>query len=121
MTTTLDQSNLRIISDSDPGNGHGHRYIISNFDASKNSKSLEDPNYCCLLFQNGPVKEVGINGITNEALIAVILHRLNCFQNSHFKCRENALAITKLEEALHWLNHRTVARQARGVEGTSTP
>jgi len=26
-------------------------------------------------------------------------------QSSHEKCREYALAITKLEEAVHWLNH----------------
>ena len=34
-----------------------------------------------------------------------------------FACRENALALTKVEEALHWLNHRTADRQRRGVEG----
>lgn len=35
-----------------------------------------------------------------------------------FRCRQNALAITHLEEALHWCQERTAEREARGVEGT---
>ena len=69
-------------------------------------------------FQNGPVAEVGINGVTNEVLIAVVIDRLQCFQNGQYACRENALALTKLEEAMHWLHHRTNERLRRGVEGT---
>lgn len=70
-------------------------------------------------FQNGPIKEAGHNGVTGEALIAVVLDRLRRFQSGKYSARENALAITKLEEALHWLHHRTRARLARGVEGTN--
>jgi hypothetical protein len=47
------------------------------------------------------------------------IDRLQSFQSGDFACRENALALTKLEEALHWLDHRTKDRQRRGVEGTS--
>lgn len=70
-------------------------------------------------FQNGPVKEVGINGCHQEDLLVIVLDRLQHFQKGDFACRENALAITKIEEAIHWLNHRTAARIARGVEGTN--
>jgi hypothetical protein len=69
-------------------------------------------------FQKGPIKECGVNGVMNEDLIAIVIDRLQGFQASPFSCRENALAITKLEEALHWLRHRTIAREKRGVEGT---
>ena len=69
-------------------------------------------------FQKGAIKEHGVNGVMNEDLIAMVIDRLESFQNSPFKCRENALAITKLEEALHWLRHRTTKREKRGVEGT---
>lgn len=69
-------------------------------------------------FQKGPVKENGINGCHNEDLISVVLDRLYSFQDSEYKCRENALAITKLEEALMWLRKRTDGRERRGVEGT---
>ena len=70
-------------------------------------------------FQEGPIKENGINGVNNEDLIAMVLCRLQHFQNSEYACRENALAITKLEEALLWLRKRTMGREKRGVEGTS--
>jgi len=54
----------------------------------------------------------------NEDLICMVIDRLEHFQNSEFACRENALAITKLEEALLWLRKRTMSREQRGVEGT---
>ena len=69
-------------------------------------------------FQKGPIKETGVNGCCNEDLIAMVLDRLQSFQSSEYNCRENALAITKLEEALFWLRARTDKREARGVEGT---
>lgn len=69
-------------------------------------------------FQNGPINEVGVNGLTHEALLAIIVDRLRCFQDGPFAGRENALALTKIEEAQHWLLSRTRARMARGVEGT---
>ena len=70
-------------------------------------------------FQNGPIGESGVNGCHQEDLLAIVIHRLRGFQSGEYACRENALALTKLEEAMHWLNHRTSERQKRGVEGTS--
>lgn len=69
-------------------------------------------------FQEGPIKECGVNGVYNEDLIAMVICRLEHFQKSEFACRENALAITKLEEALLWLRKRTMGREKRNVEGT---
>jgi hypothetical protein len=69
-------------------------------------------------FQEGPIKERGVNGVMNEDLIAMVITRLEHFQKSQFACRENALAITKLEEALLWLRKRTMGRENRGIEGT---
>lgn len=74
-----------------------------------------------LRFQDGPVGEVGTNGVTHEALLAVIVDRLRGFQKGPHACRENALALTKIEEAMHWLRARTIARLERGVEGTRAP
>jgi hypothetical protein len=56
------------------------------------------------------------NGTTIEEMLRVSIERLNSL-NKRFPCRENALAITKMEEALMWLNKRTENRIARGVEG----
>lgn len=75
---------------------------------------------CNIDFQEGAIKESGINGVMNEDLIAMVITRLEGFQNSEFRCRENACAITKLEETLMWLRKRTVGRENRGVEGTHT-
>lgn len=71
-------------------------------------------------FQCGPIKECGVNGVNNEDLLLMVLARLQAFQNTDFKCRENACAITKIEEALMWLRKRTTEREMRNVEGTHT-
>ena len=71
-------------------------------------------------FQNGPIKEVGVNGVMNEDLIAIVIDRMRGFQSGDYACRDNALALTKLEEALMWLLNRTNERETRGVEGTHT-
>jgi len=76
-------------------------------------------NFTEIYFQKGPVGETGVNGCHNEDLIAIVLDRLRAFQKGDYACRENAIAITKLEEALHRLNDRTADRSARGVMGTS--
>jgi hypothetical protein len=68
-------------------------------------------------FQNGPIAEAGVNGLTQEVLLAIVIDRLRSFQAGKFSCRENAIALTKIEEAQHWLHARTLARMQRGVEG----
>lgn len=73
---------------------------------------------CSIHFQEGPINEYGVNGVCGEDLIAMVIRRLECFQNTDFRCRENAVAITKLEEALMWLRKRTNDREIRKVEGT---
>lgn len=71
-------------------------------------------------FQNGPIVEHGVNGITQEVLLAIVIDRLRSFQKGDYSCRENAIALTSCEEALMWLQKRTLDRMRRGVEGTST-
>lgn len=108
--------------------GHGgacHEYAV---DTSKEVAQFGRPNTpagethgegsCLIKFQNGPIKEFGVNGITQEALLAIVIDRLRSFQDGPFRCRENAIALTHCEEALMWLQQRTVARIKRGVEGT---
>lgn len=75
-----------------------------------------------ITWQNGPLgrgeDRKAPNGAFVEGVLAAALGRLNHYQATKFKCRENALAITKIEEALHWLASRTASRESRGVEGT---
>jgi len=96
--------------------GTHHDYCISRVDIDNNTMAGE---FGHVHFQDGPIKEVGVNGCHHEDLLAIIIHRLQSYQAGKFKCRENAMVITKLEEAMHWLKHRTEARQNRSVEGTS--
>lgn len=68
-------------------------------------------------WQNGIVKG-GKNGAFLEEVIEDCISRLEFFNESKFRCRENSLAITKLEEALQWLNYRTTKRTKQGVENS---
>ena len=70
-----------------------------------------------LNFQNGGLKEVGANGITDQALIAIVLDRLRSFNAGQFSSRDNSLAITHLEDALMRMERRSNDRARRGVEG----
>lgn len=69
-------------------------------------------------FQNGPINECGVNGLTHEVLLAIVADRLRSFQQGPYATRYNALALTHIEEAQNWLNRRTIERMRRGVEGT---
>lgn len=102
------------VSDEKGAGGAYHRYWVDRAD-----DPMADGKFANVYFQVGPVQESGINGCHNEDLLAIVIHRLKCFQAGPFVCRENALALTKLEEAMHWLNHRTAERKKRGVEGTN--
>ena len=76
----------------------------------------ERMNTISFRLQNGPIRENGVNGCQVDTMIEtakIIIENLN----KQFPCRENSLAITKLEEALHWLDARKKNREKRGVEG----
>ena len=72
-----------------------------------------------LEFQRGPVKQHGVNGLTNEALLAVLIHR-TCYLDAQFPCAENTQAICAMVRALEALEARTAQRLERGVEGTNS-
>lgn len=100
-----------------PGIGGAcHEYSISPKDLPE---EIVPGEFGFIKFQKGPVAEDGVNGCFMEDLLAIVVDRLESFQAGDFACRENALALTKIEEAVHWLNHRTKDRIERGVEGTT--
>ena len=69
-------------------------------------------------YQKGPRHEAGSTvGVLDSVLLAIVADRMRAFQAGPFSCRENALVLTKVEEALHWLKHRADARAKRGVLG----
>jgi hypothetical protein len=66
--------------------------------------------------QDGPIREVGVNGVQIDEVIRWAKVKIEGF-NAAFPCRENSMVITKLDEALLWLLKRKLDREARGVEG----
>jgi hypothetical protein len=98
--------------DNKTGGGASHQYAVETSAHEGHPGSVTR-----IQFQHGPVKEAGVNGLTNEALIAIVQDRLRSFQKGPFSCRENALALTKLDEAMMWMHKRTFDRVRRGVEG----
>lgn len=108
---------LRIEVLDEPGQGNAcHDYQITDQPAG----DLPEGRVTCNVnFQNGPIQEAGVNGVSNETLLAIVEDRLLGFQSGSYACRENAIALTKLQEAMMWLQKRTRDRVARGVEGTN--
>lgn len=80
--------------------------------------AIEPEQFASIKFQEGSVKENGVNGCFNEDLIAIVIDRLQNFQRSEFACKENSDAIGNLELAMMHLRKRTQSRIDRGVEGT---
>ena len=113
-----DTLTISVMDEPGAGGAH-HHYDVSGFDASTNPSSPHPAiNAQCILFQNGPISEVGVNGLTHEALLAIVADRLRSFQKGPYACKANACALTHIEEAMHWLQQRTIERMRRGVEGT---
>lgn len=79
-----------------------------------------------IAWQDGPRGETDVdgnlvladpNGAFVEDVLWAALQRLEFFNEGKFRCRENSLAITKIEEALFILKDRQLSRSDRGVEG----
>ena len=96
-----------------PGSGGAnHTYKVSGYHGKSGAIST------LIEFQNGPINEAGVNGLTHEVLLAIVADRLRSFQQGPFANRYNAVALTHIEEAQNWLNRRTLERMRRGVKGT---
>jgi len=95
----------------EPGNGGAnHRYHI----VSNKSESI----LCVIQLQNGPRNVKGsIEGVIDGDLLEIVRDRLRSFQSGPFASRENAVALTHVEEALMWLNRRVEDRIERSVLG----
>ncbi len=105
-----------------PG-GASHEYRISVGsvdDPQRDGRPGQPRELATLRFQNGAVKVngEGVNGITHEALIAIIIDRLDAFQRGPYANQYNARAVSALIAAKDALHARTIEREKRGVEGT---
>lgn len=113
---------VEIVVKEELGEGEGgvcHEYFIGRGEKLQGEAPVPIGEYGHVSFQKGPVREKGFNGCDQEDLLVIIIDRLRFFQAGAFACRENAIALTKCEEALLWLQSRTKNRIQRGVEGTN--
>lgn len=105
----------------EPGAGGAcHLYEISGFTAHTNASKRDDMPWdrVFVLFQNGPIAEHGVNGVTQEALLAILIDRMESFQAGPYANDYNAAALNHLKSAQGALLDRTRERMSRGVEGT---
>jgi hypothetical protein len=101
---------VRVLDEPDPkGGGACHAYEI---EAGATTTRIK--------FQQGAVREVGRNGVTNEALLAVRIDRYEHLQAGPFPSPEGAETLDLLRRALDAQHRRTRAREARSVEGKSS-
>lgn len=93
--------------------GSGSKYVVIS------DTGLQIPREQEIEFQTGPRdNKNSIHGVTDEDLLEIVRDRLQSFQSGSLSCRENACALTHIEEALMWLNKRKEDRLSRGVLGS---
>ncbi len=116
LSTIQKREKLNIVSaEGNPTNGGAyHRYSIESVDCSERDPIVQHT----IQFQDGPRNVEGsIPGIIDTDLLEIVRHRLQCFQKGPFSSRDNACALTHIEEALMWMNRRVEDRIERNVLG----
>lgn len=103
-----------------PGGAH-HEYRLSVPHATDAKATYQGKSFTATLrFQRGPREEPdSLPGVTEGALLAILLDRLEAFQLGEYWCVENDHVLRHVREALDWTKRRAVNRHRRGVLGTT--
>lgn len=115
LATIQKRNNLNeVIRLGEPGPGGAyHGYTIG--DASGERRP-----FLYVEFQRGPRTDPNSrHGVLDTDLLEIVRDRMKAFQSGEYATRENACALTHIEEALMWLNKRAEDRAERGVLGTN--
>lgn len=100
---------VRVLDLPDPkAGGACHQYEVLSQDGTV---------LCTVNFQHGPVKESGVNGVQAVDLLAILLHRMDCFQSGPFSSPTNEVTAGFLAAAI--ASEGTRERRVAAVEGTS--
>lgn len=119
----LVRSEFTVDGDGNPTGGRTVMFVGGEPESEGLAAVLDRPVVLMIEWQDGIIPPgESQNGAFVEDVLEAARQRLLWF-NSHdrFRCRENSLAITKIEEALQWLDWRTRKRVAENVENTYTP
>lgn len=119
LNTIQKRENLNTVYAADePSNGGAsHTYAIHK---QGETPRIENEPLIIIQFQKGARKDLNsIHGVLDSDLLEIVRDRLKGFQSGEFATRENACALTHIEEALMWLNRRVEDRIERNVLGTN--
>lgn len=107
----------RVFASDEAGAGNAnHEYDIY---PAENFGEDSEP-LAVIRFQHGARKlPDSVHGVLDTDLLEIVRDRLKGFQQGEYSCRENACALTQLEEALMWMNRRVEDRIERQVLGTN--
>ena len=94
-----------------------HKYFLAPTENIENLIDNFSPHCQVISFQKGPIKENGVNGITEATMIQILIDRFEYFQSGNFPCEENEEILKKLNNILDLINKRTIDRKQRKVEG----
>ncbi len=126
LSTIQKRENLNDVWAGEKGvGGASHDYMIvkagcAKYDEKENTLTI-NPNDLLetIQFQEGARKDSNaIHGVCDSDLLEIVRDRLRGFQSGEFATRENACALTHIEEALMWMNKRVEDRIERNVLGT---
>jgi hypothetical protein len=109
-------SQIVVTAEDEPGSGGAHhKYRL----ALPGNNAQPAPE-CVIVFHHivpgQPVPEEP-TGFSNEALLAVLIDRMEGFQGGQYACEENRLVLEHLRLAMKGMHVRTRRRQQQGVEG----
>jgi len=110
----------------EPGSGGAnHLYNITGFNSASNpsdpwtKRHGQPTEHSTVLFQNGPINEVGVNGVTHEALLAILIDRMEGFQKGPYASTDNQEALEAMRVAQTALQRRCGSdRAAASYAGT---
>ncbi len=115
---------MRTITEHHDGHGLNESIVITTDEPDQSGAAhtygaeIDNRAVAGIQFQKGPRNVEGSTpGMTEAALLGILIDRLRGFQAGPYSCRENAIQLTKLEEVLHWTKARADARAKRGVLG----
>lgn len=96
-----------------PGGGYHHYTVYHGLDPERDETRTD------IKFQKGPRHDdASIGGVLDCDLLEIVRDRLATFQKGPYATRENACALTHIEEALMWMSKRVDDRIERNVLGT---
>lgn len=91
-----------------------HNTLRCGVPADEYSQGINDEEVLRIKFASSEGKR---DGVSIEDLLTVAYAKLASY-NRELPCRENSVALKKIEEAIMWLANRKAEREARGVYGT---